>query len=210
MTRLITVVALALSLLPATGQAATIFFEDFDAENGGIAALDYGAFANFGVSDGTVDLIGNGVNDLLPGNGLYVDLDGSTNDAGVLTSTPLALGAGAYSLFFDIAGTQRREIDTALIEVFGGLSPNYVSLQLTLGADFPFTWFSLSFNLAAADTVQIRFSNNGGDNVGLLVDNVGLEGPDASQVPEPGTLGLMGAGLLVTAHRYRQRRNSRG
>ncbi len=48
--------------------------------------LNYAGFANWDVLDGFVDLIGNGFFDLLPGNGLYVDLDGSTGDAGKLIS----------------------------------------------------------------------------------------------------------------------------
>ena len=49
--------------------------------------------------------LANGAFDFLPGNGLYVDLDGSTNDAGILTADPLALGAGNYALSSTTATT---------------------------------------------------------------------------------------------------------
>ena len=70
--------------------AAPVFFDDFNAENGGVGQTNYTGFANWAVQDGTVDLIGNGFFDFFPGNGLYVDVDGSSGDAGkMITSSPI-------------------------------------------------------------------------------------------------------------------------
>jgi hypothetical protein len=215
MKRSILAAACAVTLAALPAQAATIFFDDFNTENGGVELFNYPAFANFAVSDGTVDLIGGGgPNDLLPGNGMYVDLDGSTRDAGVMTSVGIAAPAGDYQLRFDMAGSQRGSNDTALIQVVGGLNSNYVSLLLTLGTGFPFATFTLDFSVAAADTLQIIFAgeggNPGGDNIGLLLDDVQLENitvVDPTPVPEPGTLALMGAGLLFAAREVRRRKS---
>ena len=75
---------LLLSSIPAA-KAAPIFQENFEAE--GPVALNYNSFSQFTVTDGTVDLIGNGFFDFYPSQGRYVDLDGSTYNAGVLATT---------------------------------------------------------------------------------------------------------------------------
>ena len=75
-------------------QAATFSFSDnFNAENGTVAALGYNSFANWNVTTNDVDLIGNGSFDFFPGNGLYVDLNGAA--PGQLTSkTAYAFNTG--------------------------------------------------------------------------------------------------------------------
>ena len=85
MRRMFGLLVVLIGLAAGRVDAAVIFSDNFDGENGGVGALNYTGFANFSVSNGLVDLIGNGFFDFLPGNGLYVDLDGSTSDAGVLT-----------------------------------------------------------------------------------------------------------------------------
>ena len=78
-------IALAALLAGASAaQAATVFSDNFNSDSLG---LNYTAFVNgWSVSDGTVDLIGTGFFDFYPGNGNYVDLDGSSSNAGVLAS----------------------------------------------------------------------------------------------------------------------------
>jgi len=81
----------------------------------GTPKLDYTDFINWDVSGGSVDLIGTGMFDFLPGNGLYVDLAGSTNPLasyGKLTSkVPFAVTAGSsYRLSLQLAGNQRVDL----------------------------------------------------------------------------------------------------
>ena len=108
------VVLISLSALTVLGlsisqpvAAATLLEDNFDAENSGTGTLNYSGLANWDVTDGSVDLIGNGFFDYLPGNGLYLDLDGSTGNAGKLESkTTYSFNPGdIVELKFNLAGS---------------------------------------------------------------------------------------------------------
>lgn len=195
---------IAMMMCVAPAQGAVIFSDNFDAEHGGVGILNYSGFSNWAVSSGTVDLIGNGFWDLLPGNGLYVDLDGSTGNAGTMTSDTIALGAGDYILSFALAGNQRGNIpqgvasDTVNVRVDIGL----VSQTYVLPNNSPLTVYSLPFTVGSQTNVNIVFDNAGGDNVGAILDRVSL---DTAPVPEPGTMMLLGSGLVGLAGYGRRR-----
>ncbi|MEJ2648742.1 MAG: hypothetical protein P8016_10080 [Sedimentisphaerales bacterium] len=185
--------------------AGYIFYDNFDSENGGYGQTNYSGFTGWSVSDGTVDLLGwNGpgygtaVYDYMPGNGLYVDMDGSSGNAGILSKT-LSLSAGSYVLSFDLAGNN---IDNApynydpfkygdgndsVIVTTGSIVNTYTKYY-----DEGFTEIVQPFTVDTDGIYTISFEGVGGDNVGLLLDNVGL-----SLVPVPATilLGLLGLGV---------------
>jgi hypothetical protein len=209
MKRSILAAAFSIALLPLSAQAAPIFVDNFNTENGGAGALNYGSFANFTISGGTVDLIGNGLYDFLPGNGLYVDLDGSTQNAGVTTSDPIALGPGSYILSFALAGNQRGGSESVDVNIFGGLNASYAFVNLVRAAFDPFSTVSVVFSVLANDSVQFNFANAGGDNIGALLDNVELNALHPAPVPEPGTLLLLGGGLAIAARTIRRRQTAR-
>lgn len=179
----------------AGAQAAVIFMDDFNGENGGTGALNYAGFANWTVSGGTVDLIGvGGPFDFQPGNGLYVDMDGSSRNAGKIeTSASFNLTPGTlYELSFDLAGNHRNTAqESVTMEVGVG---SVLSEIFSLGQNVAFTTFTRQFSVGAATSVTISFEGAGGDNIGMLLDNVVLSSVD---VPEPATLGLLGVGLLA-------------
>ena len=202
MLRKIAVISIVLLCAASFASAAptVVFSDDFDSENGGDAELDYDSFSNWNVSDGTVDLIGNGSYDFLPGNGLYVDMDGSEKDAGIMTSYSSSLNElspGTYRLSFDLAGNHRNnasETVTVSVQV-ASLSRDY-----SLGRYDPFKTYNEVFTLDQAQDVQIVFSGSGGDNIGMLLDNVEL-----AIIPAPGAilLGSIGVGLVGWMRRRR-------
>ncbi|MCI0507211.1 MAG: PEP-CTERM sorting domain-containing protein [Gammaproteobacteria bacterium] len=192
--------AVALSLAIVGTANATIVFEDnFNSYNGGVGALNYTGFSStWSVMDGTVDLIGNGFFDFLPGNGLYIDLDGSTANAGIMGHLE-SLAPGDYTLSFDLAGNQRdasSELTTANIAILLG-SGTAASTNISLAQNVGFTTYNLNFSISDLlnpSVVMFSFGASGGDNIGMLLDNVVLQ--DRISVPEPGILSMLALGLL--------------
>jgi hypothetical protein len=182
------VVLLALS---HSASADVIFSDNFDSENGGTGALNYTDFDNWTVPSvsGTVDLIGNGYFDFQPGYGLYVDMDGSTGNAGTMTSTGISFESGVlYTLSFDLAGNWRNG-STETVTASVGLSGLLAEQEISLTQSTAFTTFTYTF-VGDGSTQSIYFEGSGGDNIGMLLDNVSI-----SSVPEPATLALFGLGL---------------
>jgi hypothetical protein len=192
------VTVLAITITAVSVHAATIFSDNFNSENGGVAnssTLNYNSFANWTVSppgpNGTVDLIGNGYFDFYPGNGLYVDLDGSSGSAGTLTSSSLSLGPGSYSFTFNLGGSQRG--DTNIVHV--SVSGTAVAQTYMVNSSDPLALETISFTLLIPTTVDLVFHNDGGDNIGAILDNVTL-----STVPDGGSTAVfLAAGLLTLA-----------
>lgn len=176
--------AASLLALPLSSQATTVFSDDFESDT---TATNQTTFnGGWSVLSGSVDLIGNGFFDFIPGNGKYVDLDGSSSLAGGFDKQVSLAASTKYTLSFDLAGSQRG--DTNMVDVFfGTTSANY-----TLNSSDPFSTYTLSFITNGAADYQIFFKNNGGDNIGALLDNVKV---DVSAVPLPAALPLLTTAL---------------
>jgi hypothetical protein len=186
-------VAASLALAAATqAQAATVFTDGFEGDALGLNTTPIG----WTVANGTVDTIGSGYFDFLPGNGHYIDLDGSTGLAGVL-STSLNLTAGTtYTLSFSLAGDHRNAGPDIVDVGFGG-----ASTTLTPATTDGFSTFTLSFTPGTSGAYALSFHDRGADNQGALLDNVTV----TSAVPEPASVALMlaGLGLVGVARRRR-------
>jgi hypothetical protein len=170
--------------------AGVVFQDNFNAENGGSGVTNYYGFANWNVPSGSVDLIGNGFYDFYPGNGLYVDLDGSTNQAGVLT-TNQSFGPGTYTLEFNLAGNAiggSEDVYVSLGTGIGNWSTSFVALPSNGSFSPPY-----SFTFTTTTTGPLSFYDDSQDNIGAILDNVKVS---TTAVPEPSILLLLGPGLV--------------
>lgn len=194
--------AAALLTLASATHAATLFSENFDAENGGNSYLNYTGFSNFTVSSGTVDLVKTGDYGIscFGGSGACVDLDGSTWHAGVFTKNAFNLAAGNYTLSFALSGNQRGGAADQVTVSLGSLFTEAFTLDPTAA----FSTFTRTINVASPTTASLSFVAAGGDNIGALLDNVNFSSAPAS-VPEPASLGLMGLALAALAASRRRK-----
>lgn len=164
--------------------AAPIFSDNFDDD---ALSLNQTVFwGGWTVSSGSVDVIGDpSFFDLLPENGRYLDLDGSTGQSGQLSNV-LSLSAGQnYELTFDLAGSQRGSSETVYV-TFGDTLTDF-----SLNSGDVFSNYSVTFTPTSDGLYSMIFQNAGGDNVGALLDNVSV-----SPVPEPSMILMMLVGLL--------------
>ena len=182
-TRLTAGAALALGLATAGCKSTTepppadpvvLFSEDFNQEGGGTFKLNYNAFTRWAVVAGSVDLVGTApYDDFLPtSQGLYVDLDGTSNAAGTLeTLETFALPRGSYELRFKLAGTPRQNQPANTVVVTLG---TVFQESITLQSYAPLQSYVRTFNVPANATGKLRFQHQGGDDYGLLLDDVQL------------------------------------
>ena len=78
-----------------------LLLDNLDADTPGTSA----SLLNWNGANGSADVIGAGFVDIYPGNGSYVELDGSSSQAGMIGTTQTfdLLGSVQYRLSFDYA-----------------------------------------------------------------------------------------------------------
>jgi len=179
-----------------SASAQTILLEDnFNSENGGVPKLNHFGLANWDVVDGSVDLIGNGYYDFFPGQGLFLDLDGTTYNAATLVSKTA----------FNFNPGQVVELSFGLLGQDPYVAPQNNNLTVSLGSLFAET-FSIAdiglvtrqFTVEEFTTANLVFDHAGADGAGLMLDDVTLAVREPSQsVSEPSSvLGLLALGAL--------------
>lgn len=159
-------------VLPEVPNPATVVFESsLDAENGGQGTNSYTGFASWNVVDGCVDLHGNGFTDVQPGNGLYVDLDGTCRKAGTIeTKSTYDLQPGTYILEFFLAGNQQIDAPDSVVVSLGSVFQEEIRLERRV----PFTLFTREIQVSQPTSAKIRFAHAGTDQQGILLDLVRL------------------------------------
>jgi len=186
------------TMLTSGAQAAVVFSDDF---NSYAYQLNWVPPSNWSVSSGTVDLIGQTTTqtafNFFPGNGGYVDLNGSNGLPGSLQTLASFL-PGSYTLSFDLGGNARGDVDKTTVITLGDFSQ-----PLTLASGSAFQTYSYTF---ATTGGQLDFADlaGGNGNIGNILDNVTL----TAAVPESSTwammiMGFFGVGFMA------YRRNNR-
>ena len=108
----------------------------------------------------------------------------------------VALTAGlTYTAEFSLAGNLRNAGTESVTVSFGDSQFVYV-----LPTSQTFATYSLAFTPSSSGLFSLSFSNAGGDNYGALLDNVSV-----TAVPEPQSLALLLAGVVVTGAVARRR-----
>jgi hypothetical protein len=197
---------LALGAFLATGlcnSSRADLVDNFNGENGGVGLLNYTTFANWSVTQGSVDLIGNGFFDFYPGNGLFVDLNGSTGVSGTLTSKA-TFTPGTYTLSFDVGNNPSNASPDTMTVSLGSFSHTFtetgtVSLQ----------HFSTQVTLTSPSALVFATPASDNDDIGVVIDNVSLISVAAA--PEPSTLmtvALGAFGFIAYGLRCSKRRES--
>lgn len=193
--------AVALSMSTAASAATIIFSDDFDSET----LKNNGSLSNWNVSNGTIDVIGvGGPFDLYLGNGRYVDMDGSTRNAGrIETKSAFELIAGqTYELTFMYGrNTRGNNVDPTETLNFGFGSWSD-TLNIPSGAIASFLTRTVLFSFQTNVIGSIFFEDLGADNQGVVIDNVSL-----SAVPLPAG-GLMLVGGLAALAGLRRRKHA--
>lgn len=182
--RIIVIATGMLLLSPLPAASATIFEDNFDSEGPG-SILNYTGWANWNVTAGAADIIQNGGFGLtcVGGAGSCVDLDGTLSQAGELTSN-FTIGAGVYTISFDISGNQRHGPTDGLTVVFGDLNETFFR-----DPDDPFETITRNVTVGAGGD-QIVFTHDGSDQLGIILDNVLVE--DALAISSPGIAVIFG------------------
>lgn len=205
------ILPLMLSLAAGAAQANTIFFDDFEADLDGRASVaEINARLNsFEIVSGSVDLFTNGGFGLPCGSAGCLDLDGTTGTAARLESVDsFSFSAGrSYMLSLGISGKNRNNEENLIFGIADDSGDLFGQALTMVQGDNAARIATLKF-VAVDDFAGTLFiDHEGGDYYGILLDYVDLsEASDASPVPVPAGLPLLGSAIALAGFISRRKR----
>lgn len=218
----VTGLTVALMLAGTSWSAPTVLFEDdFDNERPGPDATAVTVLAHWTVYYGHVDVLGTSQDgtvtyqDVLPGNGCYIDLDGSSDDPGFLVSNQSFYLASdtMYTVTFSLAGNNAPGGQASASDGVGfGVVSNMAPLK-TWDVNWDASFETVSYDFWGTDQMeQLLFGNDKGwydvsgarDYAGPKIDNIVLtENTPCVPVPGAAVLSSLGAALVSFLRRRR-------
>jgi hypothetical protein len=205
--RSILMLAAACGVISSTAQAGIVFSDNFNSYAG---QTNWVPPANWvAPPPGTVDLIGETTSgtsfDYFPGNGGFVDLNGSNGVAGTL-QTITSFAAGTYTVSFDLGGNTVGPSYGDNASKTTKITLGTWGTQITLAYNAPLTLYSYSFTTTGGPLTFAMASETPpfpNEYIGNILDNVRV-----ATAPEPSTwamllLGFMGIGFTA----YRRKRS---
>jgi hypothetical protein len=216
-------VAVGLLAGSAAAHAATtvLFTDNFNGYPYALGATSVGSswatMSHFSppTAGGGVDLIGATTTgtayDFYPGNGGYVDLDGTAPAKGptyfyASAMVPMSIGAAPqyrFDLTFDV-GQNPNGTDRQLVPVIAGAAPG-ASIFTTAGMPLTTYTRTITGTWALGNPIQFGFWTPSSDQQGPIIDNVTLT---VTPVPEPHEWAMMLAGLGMVGVMAKRRRRS--
>jgi len=165
--------------LPPVPPSTILIEDDIDDENGGVAAKAVTTLTYWNVTRNCVDLHGPGSTNPLPGNGLYLDMEGTYDElepgvcsgAGRIESKEtFNLQPGSYRFELVLAGNNQNFPTDTMTLTLG----NVFSQTIILEESDPFSVYTYTFNVPAAASAKIAIDHEGADQQGILVDAIRL------------------------------------
>lgn len=149
----------------------------------------------------TIDVVGPGshINTCANGSQRCLDMTGTSGSSGSIFGFVTLVANQQYTVSFWLSGSQRNLGFNTLSDTVEA-SVNGVITSYTMAWDAPWQQFSVSTIADPTGVVQISFAGLGDDNVGLLLDDVSIQG-----TPEPATYALCGTALILLAGIRRKR-----
>jgi len=135
-------------------------------------------------------------------NGLHaIDLDGRNATFSGVSQTFATNPGQPYEVSFDLSGNPQGGPTIKQVLALAGSASNPYSFDTTGQSTSALLWTSISFTFTATDafsTLSFLSLTGTPNSYGALIDNVAVQ-----RVPEPGTLVLVGTGLVAVVHRRR-------